>query len=136
MLHTDINKPAPSLLQSICNPSSKSLDHVPAIKWGKEKEPVALQQYSAIMTDQHLDFKTICRSAVMSAIPVHWCFCRFCFKLFMLRKRVVEVKCPFAHKDSTVHDYVNDPSSCLRENGREIKQNHKPDSAANVCAWG
>ena len=56
MLHTDINKPVPLLLQSICNPSSNSSDHVPAIKWGKEKEPVALQQYSAIMTDQHLDF--------------------------------------------------------------------------------
>ncbi|VDI60785.1 Hypothetical predicted protein [Mytilus galloprovincialis] len=39
--------------------------------------------------------------------------------------RVIEVKCPFSHKESTLQEYVKDPSSCIVANGREVKTTHK-----------
>lgn len=39
--------------------------------------------------------------------------------------RVVEVKCPYKHRYSTLSDYLKDLSSCLTENARELKPMHK-----------
>lgn len=126
VLHTDFNNPAPSLLKTLCNPSSKSLDHVPAIHWGKENEKVALHQYSATMKTQHQHFNMSSAGFLISketpfigasADSVASCSCH--------GNRVIEVKCPFSHKESTLQEYVKDPSSCIVANGREVKTTHK-----------
>ncbi|VDI18732.1 Hypothetical predicted protein [Mytilus galloprovincialis] len=98
VLHTDFNNPAPSLLKTLCNPSSKSLDHVPAIHWG-------------FLISKETPFIGASADSVAS------CSCH--------GNRVIEVKCPFSHKESTLQEYVKDPSSCIVANGREVKTTHK-----------
>lgn len=52
-----------------------------------------------------------------SADSLASCSCHGC--------RVKEVKCPFSHKESTLKEYIKDLTSCLTEDGRALKNNHK-----------
>lgn len=35
----------------------KSLDHIPAVRWGTENEAIVLEEYAARMATIHNDFK-------------------------------------------------------------------------------
>ena len=52
VLHTDQDNPAKSLIKKLCT-ERKSLNQVPAIKWGHENESNALKAYQKILEKNH-----------------------------------------------------------------------------------
>jgi hypothetical protein len=104
----------------------KSLDHIPAVAWGKVNEATALEEYAVTMATIHKDFKRQPTGLLIydklpflaaSADSLALCSCH--------GRRVVEVKCPFSHKESTLEEYIKDPTSCLTQDGKALKDNHK-----------
>ena len=51
VLHTSIDKSSASIIKTTRTPAKKL--NVPAIKWDKKNEPVALKAYEAIMKNDH-----------------------------------------------------------------------------------
>ncbi|KAL3836750.1 hypothetical protein ACJMK2_022167 [Sinanodonta woodiana] len=81
----------------------KYLDHIPAVRWGNENEAFVLEEYAAKMATIHNYFKRqltvllICDKLpflAISADSLASCSCHGC--------RVVEVKCPFSHKEINI----------------------------------
>ena len=52
VLHTDQNNLAKSLIKKLCT-ESKNLNHVPAVKWGRENEGNTLKPYQKILEKNH-----------------------------------------------------------------------------------
>ena len=104
VLHTKPENPAPSLMKSILSESSQ---HTAAesLKWGRDHEQTAIDQYSEIKSQHHTNF-TI-ESAGMKIHPDHpyiaaspdavrKCDCH--------GPAIVEVKCPISFKTDTFEE--------------------------------
>ena len=124
VLHTDPVKPSKSLILSICTESRDI--NTAAIKWGKDNESSAIKDYSRIMKERHSDV-TVQKSGLLisesysfigaSADSVSSCACH--------GKRVVEVKCPFTHRGSSVKEYLDHKSQCIGTSPNfHLKENH------------
>ena len=54
--HTDMNKPAPSIIKSVCYPSL-SCKTTPEMKWGIDHEDDAVSAYIAVNTPKHVNLR-------------------------------------------------------------------------------
>ena len=60
VLHTNINNPSTSLIESICKESAIFNTNIPALKWGNDNEKNAITQYTEFLRNQeHKHFKVI-----------------------------------------------------------------------------
>ena len=58
VLHTDINNPSTSLVESICKESAVTNTNIPAIKQGTDNNKNAITQYTELQRNQgHQNFK-------------------------------------------------------------------------------
>ena len=123
VLHTSIEKPSTSLLMQICNPSTAPIN-TPPILWGRQQEQVVLKEYSQIVSPEHHKF-SITKTGFLidqehpfigvSADSISTCECH--------GKRVVEVKCPYKHRDNTYQDFIADPNCCIYDRNK-LKLSH------------
>lgn len=110
--HTNVQRPSVSLIKGIMHyvPNIET----PAIKWGKTKEEVALNEYAEMMKINHPSFSAR-RSGLMlnpnyptlGASPDAVIDCMCC------GKGLVEIKCPFKIRDTNPCE-VNTPNFYLR----------------------
>ena len=125
VLHTRLDHPSASLLQGICSDVCKPF-YSAATTWGKEDESDALLVYRNTSLEQggHVNFQLnktglrLCREFPYigaSADSVAWCDCH--------GSRVVEVKCPYKHRDSTIDEMTSDPTFCLGKD-LHLKRKH------------
>ena len=116
VLHTNMDSPSASVLLKICMPGNRI--HTTAISWGKDNEEKAIQSLLVELRKVHKNVsigKTGLRLHPKfnfigaSADGVGSCDCH--------GKFLVEVKCPFKHRDKlSIHDCLNDSSFCIGHN--------------------
>lgn len=137
-LRTNQDKPAPSLLKKICGvQSSSSLDHVPAIKWGRDHEEDGFRMYENIVTGKekpeqvHLvnmsvhsghsvqkSGLVICTDApYFGASPDGVINCDCC------GFGVLEIKCPFSCRNKSLFQDAQESSFCL-DSSRNLRKDH------------
>ena len=94
-----------------------SSENVPALKWGREKEDEARQDYISHMSVKHVDFVVRpCGLVVdpkypyLGASPDGFVSCSCC------GCGLLEIKCPFKFRDHspTAEELLSDPSYCLK----------------------
>jgi len=99
--------------------SKPSISHIPAIRWGVDHEDVARQNYIEEMSSSHINFK--CANAGLMVNPLYphlgaspdgFVQCDCC-----PGKGLLEIKCPFAAKDSDPNDLRGKPRSRLGVTG-------------------
>ena len=121
VLHTRLDHPSASLIKGICSDSCKPF-YSAATTWGKDHEPDALTAYSNI--GGHTRFNVgktglrLCKEFPYigaSADGLAHCDCH--------SDRVVEVKCPFKHRNSSLDTMTADPSFCLGKD-LNLKRGH------------
>ena len=90
------------LIKQIMGYKQSDLSHVPAIKWGLQKEQVIRQQYTDLMSTQHEGFACSLTGLWVSSSypylgvsPDSFATCICC------GKGLLEIKCPFSAKDSS-----------------------------------
>ncbi|CAC5368836.1 unnamed protein product [Mytilus coruscus] len=115
---TSLEKPSKSLLLQICNPSTTDLK-VPSIVWGREHEKQAILEFKETLSTMHQDF-TVTDSGFLidtvhpfigvSADSIANCTCH--------GKSVVEVKCPYKHRDSTYEEYIANSTCCIYDRNK------------------
>jgi len=115
-----------NLVSKIMGYSGQNLSKIKAISWGIEKESSAVDQYRAHHTSEHkdafvikagflIDKDSVFLGASADAVVV----CPDC------GKGVVEVKCPYKHKDIMPLDAAtSDSDFCLTSDGH-LKTSHK-----------
>lgn len=114
VLHTNHTHPSQSLIRRICSDTPSKLN-VPAIKWGREHESVARQEYlGGLVKGGHADATVretglfICQTEpYLAASPDGLVTCS-CHGTGLL-----EVKCPYKFRSTTANEMVKDSSSCL-----------------------
>ena len=123
VLHTKIDAPAPSIIKKICYPEKRHLN-TPAVLWGRDNENEAIKNFTDAVTQGHTECKVektgmrICEDKpFIGASPdaVVKCTCH--------GKGVVEVKCPYKYKDSTIAEILASKDSCLNQS-LELKHGH------------
>ena len=119
VLATNPAAPARSVLASVCR-STKSSLRTPAVQWGKDHEKAALEEYLSTQIQTHLDFNLCgsglwvsCEVPYLAGSPDGVTECRCC------GRGIVEVKCPYQLRDSTMEEFLADKNSCMvaDENG-------------------
>ena len=114
---TSLDKPAPSLIRSICHPEEVRFTSA-ATTWGCDHEAIALEQYCVEMTTQHEGF-TIKSCGLLinpkfpeiGASPDAIVSCQCC------GSGLVEIKCPYCVKEPEDH-------SCIDSNLNQLKKDH------------
>ena len=83
-------------------------------EWGKTNEPLARQAYIKENSKNHIKVSVIesglfisCDNPIFGASPdgIVTCECH--------ENRILEIKCPWTHRDKSVKDYANLKESCL-----------------------
>lgn len=109
-----LHPPPASLIKELMERNA-SLSHVAAVRWGMEHEDVARNEYFELASESHKKF-----SCALTGLHVNPCYphlgatpdglieCDCC------GEGVLEVKCPFKHRDKHPHDAVVDLQYCLR----------------------
>ena len=116
---------------------------IPALKWGRENEDIARQDYVARMKGQHINFCVHNCGLVINvdfpylgASPDGVVYCECC------GKGLIEIKCPFKYKEylPTCDTAISDPQYCLRKDNSgkiSLSVNHKYYSQVqgqlNIC---
>jgi hypothetical protein len=122
---TDADKPSLSLIQLVCYPY-EHLFNAPATDWGLSKKPAALCKYKDSVsshTDLSVDKCGLVINtdfAFMGASPDAFVSCTCC------GNGVVEVKCPYKHRNATIDEYLTAKDSCfdVATSGLHLKTNH------------
>ena len=116
VVHTNIYKPALSLVQNICYPESAKFS-TEATQYGCGNENRAIEAYKAKMAQEHEELKIIpaglvlyVKNACFGASPDSFIECKCC------GAGVLEVKCPFTAKDSSVTACAEKSTFCLQRN--------------------
>ena len=144
VLHTNVEKPAPSLIKKICASNAVPLS-VPAVKWGNDHESSALFAYSEAIGAEFKSEKDIvvAKEVKMTQSGTHTdATVRTCGLFIKLDKQyvgaspdglvrclccgtgVVEVKCPYRYRDVCLDDVVGTKECCLDKDYR-LKKDHK-----------
>ena len=104
--------------------TKEDLSHIPAIKWGIEKEDTTREEYTRKMSQLHENFKCTTAGLVVNpqyphlgATPDGFVTCTCC------RDGLVEIQCPFSAKDSHPDILRSQKSSFL--NARGLIISHK-----------
>lgn len=106
---------------------SGNLDHVPAIKWGRDNEDTAMRELHALGLANHTNcnlskcgLHVLKDKPYIGAIPDGFMYCSCCGQI------VIEIKCLYSIHDSTVRDSRKDTDFLHYTNGNiELKHNHK-----------
>ena len=114
--HTDCANPAQSLIKGICYPEAFKFI-TKATSWGCKHEKVARDLYKQEMLKSHSDFEVGDSGLVIypmwthiGASPDGTACCACC------SKGVVEVKCPYCHRNESVYDSATtDKNFCLNK---------------------
>jgi len=98
VFHTCLDSPSQSLISSILQ--WKPTPDVAALRWGRENEPLAKQQYIAAALDDHCFFKLEetglhinPKHPHLGASPDGMVFC------FCCGESLLEIKCPYSKRD-------------------------------------
>ena len=126
---TNVANPAQSLVKSICYPqelafSSKQTD------WGQKYEKVAREQYVKSQRPRHANILEVTDSGMV--INPQWPFIAASpdgiIDCFCCRKGVLEIKCPYSHRNETVESAVsNDSSFYLKKDNDLLYLDHAHD---------
>ena len=118
--HTNAVKPAQSLIKGICYPEVFSFKTKATI-WGCQHEQKARNLYFKISNSQHKSFSVKdsglvinCEWPFIGASPdgIINCSCH--------GKGVLEIKCPFCHRESTIQSAAMDKTFCLKKSGENL----------------
>jgi len=113
--HTNADKPSQSLIKTICYPEAFSFNSK-ATSWGCQHEKQARDIYFNALKGHHDEFSVTDSGLVINsqwpyvgASPdgIVECKCH--------GKGVLEIKCPFCHKESTLKDAAVDREFCLKQ---------------------
>lgn len=124
--HTNLEKPAASLVNKICYPSKQVL-RVPAVEYGRRNERKALAKYKSLFKAAHEDaiFKEaglfiVKEHLFLAATPDLLVECSCC------GPAVVEVKCPWTVRDTSLADLYKDPRGPVIEVDKApvLKESH------------
>jgi hypothetical protein len=134
-LHTNPNMPAISLIKSICYPQAHKFQ-VASTSWGCDHEQHAIHIYTEHMENHHRNFKITpsgffisLQAPFIGASPDSLVSCDCC------GLGVVEIKCPYCHRDDEVDEASADPKFCVSEG--VLKTTHpyyvQIQTQLNVC---
>ena len=116
VVHTNLYKPALSLIHNICYPESTKFS-TEATQYGCENESRAIEAYKAEMVRKHEELKVspaglvlYLKNACFGASPDSFIECKCC------GAGVLEVKCPFIAKTSNIITCAEMSTFCLQRN--------------------
>ena len=131
--HIDSNsKTYPKSIISSIMQYGSDISHVPAIKWGREKEDQARKAYATQISLQHEGTCVRCCGLVVSpsypylgSSPDGMVTCTCCDESVLL-----EIKCPYKYRDQlpTADVALADPGFCLKRNANNevhLSESHK-----------
>ena len=116
---TNLSHPSISLLKAVCYPKSYTFK-TPAIEWGLQNESVAIDKYRHHVSDHNSVSVDPCGLVIhpqycySAASPDSLVSCACC------GTGIVEVKCPYKHRCSTVAEYVYSKDSCFETETGDI----------------
>lgn len=113
--HTNAANPSQSLIKQICYPES-FVFHSKQTDWGHAHEGSARSRYDVKMKELHNDFD-VCDSGLIintqwpsiGATPDGRVSCTCC------GKGIMEIKCPYSHKENTIEQALADNKFCLKK---------------------
>ncbi|XP_065189567.1 sushi, von Willebrand factor type A, EGF and pentraxin domain-containing protein 1-like [Sycon ciliatum] len=123
---TDISQPSTSLVRSVCYPEAHKF-RSKATQWGCDHEQKAIDNYSEHASATHQKVEVLPSGFVIhpdypyrGATPDSLVQCSCC------GNGVVEVKCPYGWRDSSLHDAADSGQFCLVKSGGalHLKQDH------------
>ena len=123
ILRTNQQTPAPSLIKSVCSDSNAPV-HAAPLQYGRQQEKTVLAELAKYIPAHHdgarlertgLRVKNDQPWLAASADGIFTCTCH--------GTCVVEVKCPWTFRMSTLSEMVHDAKSCLNRD-RTLKPNH------------
>ena len=134
------DQPSQSLVKAVCYPEAASFT-VAATQWGCKHEEVARAKYVEQMQASHHNFQMELSGFVINpdfphigATPDGMVSCDCC------GSGIVEIKCPYCARDSTVNEYATtEQRACVTMEGEEIrlKKDHEymyqVQTQLNVC---
>lgn len=120
-------KPKTTPLLSKLVHGSENLDHVPAIRWGKDNEDKAMRELHAVGLANHTNCKlsksglyVVKDKPYIGASPDGFMSCSCC------GQAVLEIKCPYSIRESTVMESWSDTDFLEYSNGKiQLKRDHK-----------
>ncbi|XP_033098536.1 uncharacterized protein LOC117102393 [Anneissia japonica] len=133
VLHTNTENPAKSVLQGICSPMG-NLASIPAIQWGRKHGDTAAKHYENFVQNHHMD-SSISKTGLwisqehlfIAASPDALVSCRCC------GSGVVEIKCPYKHKENETEAILGDKAGCLEvTDGKPTLNPFSPISALSA----
>ena len=112
---TSLATPSQYLVKEICYPESFCFA-TSATCWGRDHEKVVCERYAEIMAEKHEQFSVVNSGLVLNpqwphlgASPDGIITCVCC------GRGVLEIKCPYSHRNSKVEDVATDTHSCLKK---------------------
>ena len=116
VVHTNLYKPALSLTHNICYPESANFS-IEATQYGCENESQAIEAYKAEMVGKHEELKVTpgglvlyLKNTCFGASPDSFVECKCC------GAGVLEIKCPFTAKNSSIITCAELSTFCLQRN--------------------
>ena len=109
VMRTNMDSPAPSLVKKLCSDAVQRLDHVPAIKFGRDHEELVHKKYAAgEFVTQHAGEVSVEMSGLqvsaahphLAASPDGLVNCSCC------EPGLLEVKCLYKFRDSTMKEMI------------------------------
>ena len=121
--HASFHPPPAYLIKQLME--RRSLGHIPAIQWGVEHEDVAREAYLDLANEKHINLQYSAAGLHVNpsfphlgATPDGLIRCECC------GEGLLEIKCPYKHKDKHPRD-VSDPQFYLkRDNNGELRLRH------------
>ena len=121
--HTRIEKPAMSVLRSICTPNAHRFSYA-ATEWGNTHESVARDQYEALHTVQHT--YVVCQASglcLSTAYPMFGASPDGLVQFTCCGEGLVEIKCPYTLRESG--DFSQLAWMCLVDDKYCLSRNHR-----------
>ncbi len=125
--HTDAANPAQSVIKQICYPHSFKFSSTQT-EWGCAHEKPGKNRYESTMKGLHNNFSVLNTGLIINpewpylgATPDGKVSCSCC------GNGILEIKCPYSHKESTIDDATQDKNFCLKKDsgGRiTLKNSH------------
>ena len=123
--HTSLINPAKSLVKKICKDQYDNQLNIPSIKHGVDSEHTAFEAYTQYVSPMHQSCSTkkcglylSTQFPFLGASPDAIVNCSCC------GKGVVEIKCPYKHRDATICEALLDKDFCL-DNDANLKATHR-----------
>ena len=106
--HASVDPPPTYLIKQLME-RSRSLNHIPAIRWGVEHEDIGRESYLELANENHINVQYSAaglhlnpRFPHLGATPDGLISCECC------GEGIIEIKCPYKHRDKRPHN-ISDP---------------------------